>query len=179
MKRLLLPVLVLMLIGTLAFAEGAPKGGDFGIQGSASLPFTSSYVGSPMGSLGVKYFFTDNVAIRAAVGLDNVSVGGGSTTDYMLAAGFEYHFGGKGGVSPYLGAQVSYSGFSLSGGGATSSDFGLRAVFGGEYFFSSNFSWSGELGLGFDSAYAPGPPAATTTRIGTAAFTTAVTWYIN
>ena len=41
MKRLLIPVLVLLLVGYLAFAEGAPKGGDFGLQGG--LNFTARY----------------------------------------------------------------------------------------------------------------------------------------
>ena len=143
MKRLLLPVLVLMLIGTLAFAEGAPKGGDFGLQGG--LNFTSVV---PVASLGVKYFFTDNVAARLGVGLINEYNGGTTvtTTGYSFPGGLEYHFGVKGGVSPYLGAQFSYSGESISGGTPGSSDVGIRAVVGGEYFFSTTSR--GQVSLG-------------------------------
>ena len=115
--------------------------------------------------------------MRAGVGILNVSSGGGSFTLYSLGAGFEYHFGaGKGGVSPYAGAQLSYSGESISTGGTTPSDFGLAAVVGGAYFFSNNFSWAGEARLGFDSATAAG---VTTTTIGTFGFATFLTWYLN
>lgn len=182
MKRFALVSFLALLSGFLAFAEGTPRGGDIGIQGSLVFPSlvfssTGNSPAFPMGSLGAKYFITEAIAVRAGIGLDNVAPGGASTTGYDLAGGFEYHFGGKGGVSPYAGAQLSYSGSSLSGGGSTASDFGLRAVFGGEYFFSNNFSWAGELGLGFDSAKAAG--GANTTSIGTAAFSTALTWYLN
>ncbi len=177
MKRLLFLVLVLACVATLAFSEGAPKGGEFGIQGSLAFTATGNSPFFPMGSLGAKYFITDAIAVRAGVGFDNVASGGTSFTGYDLAAGFEYHFGGRNGVSPYAGAQVSYSGSSLSAGGSTASDFGVRAVFGGEYFFSNNFSWAGELGLGFDSF--KNAAGTTATSIGTAAFTTALTWYIN
>jgi hypothetical protein len=172
MKRLLLPVLVLLLVGYLAFAEGAPKGGDFGIQGG--LNFTSVV---PVASLGVKYFINDNIALRAGVGLVNVYNGGTTitTTGYTFAGGFEYHFGVKGGVSPYLGAQVSYSGESISGGAAGSSDAAIRAIVGGEYFFSNNFSWAGELGLGYESVY---NGTTTSTEIGTVGASFIITYYL-
>ncbi len=178
MKRLLLPILVLVLVGYLAFAEGAPKGGEFGIQGGVN--FTSLGFGAfnPNGSLGAKYFVNDNIALRAGFGIVNNSAAGGNT-GYTLGAGFEYHFAGKGGVSPYIGAALSYSGESLSGGAPSQSDLGIKAVFGGEYFFSNNFSWAGELGLGYDSFYNPGPPATTTTSIGTVGFGSFLTYYIN
>lgn len=174
MKRAVLAVSFLVLMGSLAFAEGAPKAGEFGLQGS--LIFTSAPFGSSAGDIGVKYIVSDNIAIRAGVGILNQSSGGGSLTLYSIGGGFEYHFGGKGGVSPYAGAEVSYSGESLSTGGTTPSDFGLAAVVGGEYFFSNNFSWAGEGRLGFDSATAAGT---TTTTIGTFGFATFLTWYLN
>ncbi|HVO39280.1 MAG TPA: outer membrane beta-barrel protein, partial [Spirochaetia bacterium] len=128
--------------------------------------------------VGVKYLITDAIAIRAALGLANVAASGGSATYYDLGAGFEYHFGGKGGVSPYAGAEVSYSGESISTGGTTPSEFGLAGVVGGEYFFSNNFSWAGEARLGFDSATSAG--GVTTTSIGTIfGFSTFLTWYLN
>jgi hypothetical protein len=178
MKKLLLPILVLILIGMLAFAEGAPKGGDLGIQGG--VVFTNLPGGtSPNGSLGAKYFINDNIAVRAGFGIVNVSAGGASSTGYCFGGGFEYHLGVKGAVSPYVGAAISYSGESLSGGAAGLSDLGIKAVFGAEYFFSNNFSWAGELGLGYDSFYNPGPPAATTTSIGTIGFGSFLTYYLN
>lgn len=174
MKRLFLVVLAVALVSSLAFAEGAPKAGEFGLQGAFTL--TSVGLGSTF-DVGLKYLITDSVALRAALGLANVSATGGSTTYYDLGAGLEYHFGGKGGVSPYAGVEVSYSGLSFSTGGSTPSDFAFAAMFGGEYFFSSNFSWAGEARLGFDSAKTAG--GATTTTIGTIGVGSFLTWYLN
>ena len=70
----------------------------------------------------------------------------------------------------------SYGGESLSVGGSTPSVFGLAGVFGGEYFFSSNFSWACEARLGFVSYNNVATP---TTTIGTLGFATFLTWYIN
>jgi Outer membrane protein beta-barrel domain len=179
MKRLLIPVLVLLLVGYLTFAEGAPKSGDFGIQGGVVFTNLGNIGVSPNGTLGVKYFVNENVALRAGFGIVSVASGGASTTGYAFGAGFEYHFGLKGGVSPYAGAAISYSSESLSGGAPAASDLGIKAVLGAEYFFSNNFSWAGELGLGYDSFYNPGPPAATTSSIGTIGFGSFLTYYLN
>ncbi len=172
MKKLLLVVIMVAVVGVLAHAQAAPRAGEFGIQGA--LIFTS--IGATTGAVGAKYWINNDMAVRAAVGFQNVSAGGGSTTPYDFGGGFEYHFGGKGGVSPYVGAEISYSSHSTSAGGTQPSMFGLQAVFGGEYFFSSNFSWAGEAGLGFASATAGG---VTTTTVGTFGFGTFLTWYIN
>ena len=174
MKRLWLPILVFLFVVSFAFAEGAPKSGDLGIQGG--VVFTGVLYSSPYGTLGAKYYVTDSIALRAAVGLYNTSAAGGNT-GYDVGVGFEYHFGVKGGVSPYAGAEISYSGESLSGGAAASSAVGIRAVLGGEYFFSNNFSWAGEIGLGYNSFYNPGPPATTTSTIGTVGLGSFLTYY--
>jgi len=169
MKRLLLVVIIIAVVGSAAFAQGAPRKGAFGTQVAATITSTGS---SPGGALGAKYMITDAIALRVMLGFLNNA----STTGYDVLAGFEYHFAGKGGVSPYVGAEVGYSGASISGGGATSSDFGVDAVFGAEYFFSSNFSWGGEMKLGFDSFTSAVPT--TTTRLFTAV-STLLTWYLN
>lgn len=174
MKKIVLAILAVVLVSSLTFAEGEAKSGQFGVQ--AGLTFTRTTLGFA-GDLGAKYMITDNIAIRAALGLLNISSGGDSTTLYDLGAGFEYHFGGKGGVSPYAGAEISYSGASSSAGGDTPSEFGLDAVFGGEYFFSSNFSWAGEARLGF--IFDDDGAGTKTNIIGTLGFATFLTWYIN
>lgn len=158
MKKLLLVLVAVILISTFAYAEGAPKAGEFGIQGGVT--FTN--VAVPGGDLGAKYWLSSAMALRAAVGFANIASGGASTTGYNLGAGFEYHFGGKGGVSPYAGAAISYSGESFSTGGNTNSAFGFQLVFGGEYFFSDNFSWAGELGIGYGSTTNTVPTTVTT-----------------
>jgi hypothetical protein len=172
MKKLVLVILAVVLVSSSTFAEGAANAGQFGLQ--TALTFTSVGLGFA-GDLGAKYLITSNIAVRAALGLSSTSAAGASTTLFDVAAGVEYHFGGKGGVSPYAGAEISYSGASVPAGKGPSS-FGLNGVFGGEYFFSSNFSWAGEARLGFRSDNAAG---ATATTIGTAGIATFLTWYIN
>ena len=172
MRRLVFVAVGLSLVATAAFAQGAPRKGAFGMQ--TGVIITS--VGSTTGALGAKYMVTDAIGLRAALGILNQSSGGPSTTFFDLGAGFEYHFPGKGGVSPYVGAQLGYSGVSVSGGGTTPSDFGLNAVFGAEFFLSSNFSWGGEALVGFNSGTSGG---VTTTSIGTGAVAFDLTWYLD
>jgi len=174
MKKIVLVILAIVLVSSLTFAEGEAKSGQFGLQ--TGLVFTGVGLGF-VGDIGAKYMITDSIAIRAALGLLNISSSGNSTTLYDLGAGFEYHFAGKGGVSPYAGAEISYSGASFSAGGDTPSEFGLDGVFGGEYFFSSNFSWAGEARLGF--VFDDDGAGTKTNFIGTLGFATFLTWYIN
>jgi hypothetical protein len=174
MKRLMVSVLLLAAAGALVFAEGAPKGSEFGIQ--TSLGVTNSPVGGGVSSIGAKFFLTDAVALRAEFGLLSSSGGGTTTTGFEFGVGGEYHFAGKGGVSPYIGAQFGYGGGSVPGGAAAPSIFAILAAFGGEYFFSSNFSLAGEVRFGFSSENAAG---VTTSNIGTAGVGLIGTWYIN
>jgi hypothetical protein len=171
MKKLVLVILAIVVVSSSAFAEGAPTPGQLGLQ--TAVTFTN--VPGFTGDLGAKYIITSNIAVRAALGLSSTSSGGASTTFFDLAAGVEFHFGGKGGVSPYAGAEISYSGASVPVGKGPSS-FGVNGVFGGEYFFSSNFSWAGEARLGFRTDNVAGT---TSTTFGTAGIATFLTWYIN
>ena len=170
---MVLVILTLLFVCSLTFADGAPKGGEFGVQGA--LVFTTLGLGS-VGDLGITYMFADDFGMRADLGIVNSSSGGSSAALFDLGVGIQYYFGNKGGVSPYVGGELSYGGEFLSTGATTPSIFGVAAVLGGEYFFSSNFTWSGELRLGFVS-YNNG--TATTTSIGTLGVASYLTWYIN
>ena len=101
MKKILLVLVAVVLISTFAYAEGAPKPGEFGIQGA--LIFTGVV---PTGAVGAKYWVSQPViALRAALGFLNVAATGLDVHGIRPGAGFEYHFGGKGSVSPYAGAR--------------------------------------------------------------------------
>ena len=176
MKKVLLVLLAVVLIGSVASAQSMAKNGQWGIQ--TSLGLASSPVAG-VSTIGAKFLVSDDVAIRVELGLTSVSLsgGGGSTTGYGIGAGFEYHLtGGKGNVSPYVGLGVGYGGGSTPGGGTTPTTLAVQGFFGGEYFFSSNFSWAGQIGLGFGST---GVSGATTTAIATGSATMIATWYIN
>ena len=186
MKNIALVLMAIALVGAVAHAADMPKQGQWGIQTSIGVA-SSPVLGSS--TIGAKFMVSHNVAIRAEIGVTSVSPagGGGSTTGFEIGAGFEYHLASApGNVSPYLGLQAGFGGGSVSGGGSTPSRFGVNAVFGGEYFFSSNFSAAGEVGIGFSSlSNQPAPtvtdPTATgsTTRFGTGSAIFILTWYMN
>ena len=177
MKKIALVLIAIALISASALAGDMVKSGQWGIQTSLGV------AGSPVigtNSAGVKFMASENLAVRVELGFTSFSPagGGGSTSGYALGAGFEYHMESKGGnVSPYVGLQAGYGGGSAPGGGTTPTVFAVNGVFGGEYFFSSNFSVGGEVGLGFASAGASG---ATSTGIGTFGVGNWIaTWYLN
>ncbi len=182
MKRLLLVLLALVLVGSVASAQMMAKSGMWGIQTSLGFA-TSTTLAAP--TIGAKFLVSDDIAIRFEAGITSASVtgGAGSTTGYAVGGAFEYHLtGGKGNVSPYVGLGVGFGGSSLPGGGTAPTSLTVGGFFGGEYFFSTNFSAAGQIGVGFNST---GISGATTTTISTgsmnATSTAAIiwTWYIN
>ena len=110
MKKMVLVILTLLFVCSLTFADGAPKGGEFGVQGA--LVFTTLGLGS-VGDLGITYMFADDFGMRADLGIVNSSSGGSSAALFDLGVGIQYYFGNKGGVSPYVGGELSYGGESL------------------------------------------------------------------
>ena len=171
MKNTLLVVIAILVVTAGAF--GQAKRGQLGIQTGVTFTAVSA---SPFADVGGVFMITDAFALRAAAGFLNTTSGGSSTLGYDLGAGVEYHFAGKGGVSPYAGAQLSYSGASVPTGAPAQSAFGLNAVLGAEYFFSTNFAWGGELSIGYVSST---QGTTTTTFFGTNELTSYLTWFIN
>lgn len=176
MMKVVFTLMLIVLVSSVGFSQSMAKSGQWGIQ--TSLGVASSPVAGA-NTVGFKFLASEDFAIRFEAGLASISPpgGGGSTTGFEVGAGFEYHLaGGMGNVSPYLGLQAGFGGGSVPGGGTTPTSISVVGVFGGEYFFSSNFSWAGEIGLGFNSTGASGT---TTTSIGTGSATLIATWYIN
>jgi hypothetical protein len=182
MKNIAFVLLAIVLVSSIAISGDVAKSGQWGINTSLSL----QTAGVGFNSAGFKFMATDNIAIRAAVGFTSMNSGGTNSTTtsgYGFGAGFEYHMAAIGGVSPYLGLEAGYAGTSypnLPSGMSNPNSFSLAGVYGGEYFFSSNFSLAGEVGIGFNSysSGVSGASAATTFgTIGVAGLT--ATWYLN
>jgi hypothetical protein len=171
MKRFVLVILAVVLINSFATAQEATRAGQVGLQ--TALVFTRNSTGNNAGDIGAKFMLTNNIALRAALGALYSDTN--STLSADMGVGIEFHFGGKGGVSPYAGVECSFSTIGSSVG-SPSNDVGLSVAVGGEYFFSSNFSWAGETRLGFDRYNASG---STTMTVGTYGFATFLTWYLN
>ena len=177
MKRIALVLMAIVVVSAVAFSGDMAKQGAWGVQ--TSLGFASA-TGVGAVTTGWKFRVSDNMAVRAEVGFSSFSPagGGGSSSGYGFGAGFEYHWNpsGMGNVSPYVGAGLGYGGSSAAGGGTSPTSLTVGGFVGGEYFFSSNFSVAGQVGLGFNSA---GVSGATNSTIGTMNAAGIWTWYLS
>ena len=205
MKKIALVLIAIALVSVTAIAGDMAKVGQWGVQASIGAA-TSPVQG--VSTIGAKFMASENVAIRVEAGLSSYSppspgtvypsttpaYPSGSTTGYEFGAGFEYHMTAVGGVSPYVGLQAGYASGSTPAPAApatappTPATFSVTGVWGGEYFFSSNFSWGGEIGLGFSSTtniWNGGVDASgkltygSSSTIGTGSATMILTWYLN
>ncbi len=182
MKNIALVLLAIVLVSSMAFSADIAKSGQWGVNTSLSI----QTAGVGFQSAGFKFMATDNIAIRAAVGFTSQASGGTNsqtTSGYGFGAGFEYHMAAVGGVTPYLGLQAAYAGTSypnLPAGQSNPNSFTIAGVYGGEYFFSSNFSLAGEVGIGFNSFSTGVTGASAQTTFGTVGVAGLVaTWYLN
>ena len=134
--------------------------GTFNLGGPAIGPFVSSAVG-------MKYFISDGMALFVLAGLgtssgranvpDSISAKQSSTT-FGIAAGVQAHFRPLYSTSPYVGGQISFSSSSTDNGDtgifvskASSTQFGVAALAGFDWFFTRGLCLDGEMSLGFTS----------------------------
>ena len=179
MKKFALVLIAIAVVSTAAVAGDMAKSGQWGIQTAIGVASSTSNI--IVSSLGVKFMASENLAIRIEAGFASYSPGGSgsSTSGYQFGAGFEYHMTAVGGVSPYVGLGAGYNGVSVGGAASNPSNFNVLGFWGGEYFFSSNFSWAGQIGLGFASFSSGVSGAPTASVIGTTSLATTLTWYMN
>jgi hypothetical protein len=182
MKKIALVLIAIFVITAVSFGGDMAKSGSWGVQ--TSLGVASSPVQST-NTLGLKFWASDNMAIRVEAGYQSVTPPvGDATSGYAIGGGFEYHMTAIGSLSPYVGLQLGYGGGSVPGGGTTMSTFAVKGAWGAEYFFSSNFSWAGEVQLGYTSiSNVPytdinGPHTGTESAFGTGSATMTLSWYM-
>lgn len=192
MKKIALVSIAIVLVSCAAIAGDMAKSGQWGIQTSLGVANSPVLSGS---TIGLKFMASENLAVRVEAGFTSATPAGtsGSTSGYTFGAGFEYHMTAVGGVSPYVGLQAGYGGGSPPSPPAgvtappTPSLFRVTGIWGGEYFFSSNFSWGGEIGIGYSSISnqlsgvdALGNPTyGSASAIGTGSATMILSWYLN
>jgi outer membrane protein W len=180
MKRIALILIAIFVIAAVSFAGDMAKSGSWGIQTSLGAATGVSGAGLSTSTVGFKFWASDNMAVRIEAGFTSATPGGGSSSSaYDVGAGFEYHMAPlAGSVSPYVGLGLGYSGVSISGASDNPSQFSVLGYWGGEYFFSSNFSWAGQIGIGYVSM-TPGGGGSTSSAFGTTSATTIFSWYLN
>jgi outer membrane protein W len=178
MKRIVIVLLAIAIVSGAAMAGDMAKSGQWGVQSSfgAGNFYTST--------VGLKFMASENLAVRFEAGFNSFSPGGSgsSTSNYGVGAGFEYHMTAVGDVSPYVGLGAGYSGRSipnLAAGDSNPNYFDVKGYWGGEYFFSSNFSWAGQIGLDFWSYNSGAQGASSSTTITTSNATFIFSWYLN
>ncbi len=97
--------------------------------------------------------------------------GDGGFTRYIPGLGFLYHWSADKDLRPYVGLRGAFD--VLSGADGKYTDVSVSPVFGGEYFFSDNFSVSGEYQVVLivtDDELSPGLLPANSTTVETVEF---------
>ncbi len=147
-------------------------------QGSAAFMFTLGGLGTfnlsapPLGpglsnaGFGMKYFISDDLALRILLGLGmnstTTTVGTeditSSNNGFGLGVGMEYHFRPLYSTSPYVGGQIGFSSGSTDNGGegtaevtTSSTGISVAALMGFNWFFTRGLAVGAEYSLGFTS----------------------------
>ena len=137
----------------------------FTIQGLGTFGLGAPTIGSgdaAMAGAGMKWYFSDNLALRLLIALNNTSnkttTGSTSTTvtstGFGLGAGVEYHFRPLYSTSPYIGGQLGFASNSQDAGTAGKTaltSFGLNVFAGFDWFWTRGIAAGAEYGLGFAS----------------------------
>jgi hypothetical protein len=141
-------------------ARPVEMGIDMGIAFTLDDPKTTS-IALPSSSLRAGFFLNERVSIEPALGLQHVSVsGGGSATQFDLAAGALFHLSPDRARSQmYLRPFLGFT--SLSGGGESASQAALGFGFGTKLPLRSHLAarFEGRLAHGFETSKLPGQTA--------------------
>lgn len=148
MKKLMVAVIVLAValvsgagVASAAGLESGGKGISVGM-GDSALPL----VAGPVIRITGKYFFDRDLAVLAGFGFQTTT--GDTDADYFSFLLGLRKYMGTGEFAPFLGARISYETFEETG--VTDEEaIDILAEFGGEYFFSKQFSMEGSIGIGF------------------------------
>lgn len=155
--------------------------GNFGLAGFGIASGATSVVPAA----GWKWYFSDDMALRALLGFGTTSTGeadvtkspGGktSTTAYGIGVGVELHTHAVYSTSPYFGAQLSFGGAGATNtqtsGSVTaetknsSTSLGIGVLAGFDWYFTKGLAVGGEYMLGFSttsSSTTGGTPSVTT-----------------
>lgn len=193
MKSILRSLAVLTLL--VGFSSSAMAQDDANIirpitkQGSAAFLFTINGLGDfgigtvPIvdgmsAGFGMKYFISDDMALRILLGFNSQSgetagtnpVDTGSTA-FGLGVGVEYHFRPLYSTSPYVGAQVGFGSTNTDMGTVGGNDnsmsstmLAVGAFAGFDWFFTRGMAAGAEFSLGFQTHSGESKSGGTTTE---------------
>jgi outer membrane protein W len=132
-KKLLALMLVLVLVGTMSSAPAATKEGDQELSIALSYQKTGD-ANTIIASLGIGYFFTEAIEVRATLVAVRYDDGDTDATIIYVGADGLYHFNTAGETVPYVGAGANFvhidSGGVSDGAAAVKGIAGLRHFLG-------------------------------------------------
>jgi hypothetical protein len=152
--------------------------GNFGLGG-----FTIGPAAAPVMAAGWKWYFADDMALRALLGFNTTSSGDedptkspngkNSSTAFGIGVGVEMHTHAVYSTSPYFGAQLTFASSSTdkkitpTGGTTTetktsASTFGLGVLAGFDWYFTRGIAIGGEYMLGFGTSSSSATSGSTT-----------------
>ncbi|MCX6140547.1 MAG: outer membrane beta-barrel protein [Candidatus Kapabacteria bacterium] len=171
MKRLATIAALCVLACTVSFAQGESMVRRTG--GSTAMLFSLTGLstlgaGNFMGGVGINHFLSDDMALRAGLGFTSSSTTKkanesakeevSSSTGFNISPGIRFNLAHNNNIAMYLGGQVMFgmgSGSSKFDGTETSTSsttqLGVGAFAGAEWFPWSNVALGLEYGLGFSS----------------------------
>lgn len=167
MKRLATLAAIALLACSVSFAQGESTVRHS--SGSTALLFTLNGLanlggGDFMGGVGFNHFLSNDVALRAGVGfgMESQTSGTGtseqkeSTTTINIAPGIRFNLVHNSNIAMYVGGQVMFGTSSTTNtvggtdaGSSSSTNIGVGAFAGAEWFPWNNVSLGLEYGLGF------------------------------
>jgi hypothetical protein len=130
--------------------------------GTATLP--SAATGTPVVGAGMKYFISDDMALKILLAFGTTSNGKDTTAKFTtmqfgIAAIYEYHFRPLYSTSPYIGGGIRFGTASQTSAGGTNSEsktsgtvLNIGVVAGFDWFFTKGLALGAEYALGFTSS---------------------------
>ena len=155
MKKIAIILIAVLVLASMAFSEDATpktKEGDkawmFSFSGLGNLG-----AGSYMGGVGGKYYFQDNMALRAGLSFSTTDIPDvdKDPSSFGLNAGLQYDYSTNGAVVAYFGGNFMYSTSKTQGSDKSDNTFGIGGLAGVEWFPYNNISLSAEYMLSFES----------------------------
>lgn len=139
----------------------------FDLAGIGTFGFGGPSIGPLSSGVGMKYYISDDLALRVLAGLSTTSGNSAnpdsasakpSTTNFGIGVGVEKHFRPLYSTSPYVGAQISFGDASDDNGQSgnaevkhSSSSFNVGVLAGFDWFMTQGMALGGEMNLGFTS----------------------------
>ncbi len=155
----------------------------FSFGGLANLGMTGVPIADGVVGAGMKYYLSDDLALRAILGLSTTSSGDADLTKsptgknssfgFGIGVGIEMHTRAVYSISPYFGAQLNFATSSSTNSSTTagtttetktsSSGLGIGVMAGFDYYFTHAIAVGGEYTLGFGTNSSSRTAGGTTT----------------